>query len=72
MFSAPVTGSAILHQVAAAVFPTIFLPENDRQKWQNVGGLLMDFLKETGYLHIQATKPDTIGEWKMYRILLIQ
>ena len=36
--------------------PTI-LPE---QKW-TLGGLLKFMLKESGYFHIQATKPDTVG-----------
>jgi len=38
-------------------FPSYFLEEDEQDGTVNLGALL----RETGYLHLQATKPDTIG-----------
>lgn len=37
------------------------LPEDDRQKMYPLSRILSQWLEETGYLHEQATKPDSIG-----------
>ena len=50
-----------LHQLAAWLAPSLFLKEGDRMStptWDDY----VKLLKETGYLHLQATKPDTVGK----------
>ncbi len=51
-----------LHQVAAGYFPSLFLNEQDRKYFRPMSEDFATLLQETGYLHIQATKPDTVGE----------
>ncbi len=54
----------ILHQVAAGMFPKYFMSEQDieqKEKDMTIGQRFIFLLRETGYFHIQATKPDTAG-----------
>lgn len=41
--------------------PSIFLDEEDAKHHQSLKTLWSFILEETGYFHIQATKPDTVG-----------
>ncbi len=50
-----------LHQVAAGYFPSLFLNEQDRKYFRPMSEDFATLLQETGYMHIQATKPDTVG-----------
>ncbi|RZC34646.1 juvenile hormone epoxide hydrolase-like protein [Asbolus verrucosus] len=43
------------------IYPTWFTREDHTERVYPVTKILVDRLRETGYLHIQATKPDTIG-----------
>ena len=47
-----------LHQVVAFVAPSMFLPEEDIPRLPTWDDYIRSTLVETGYLHIQATKPD--------------
>ncbi len=51
-----------LHQVAAGFFPSLFLNEQERMYFRPMSEDFAILLQESGYLHIQATKPDTVGE----------
>lgn len=44
----------------STIFPRFFLDEIDMTK-RNFPSLFLDILLETGYFHLQATKPDTVG-----------
>ena len=55
---------ATLHLIAASCFPSIFLSEEDRKYFNPLSEVFREFIKETGYFHIQATKPDTVGKSK--------
>ena len=48
-----------MHFMAALNFPKVFVDKNDIPKLEKV--TLTNILEESGYSHIQATKPDTIG-----------
>lgn len=58
-------GVGILHNIVAAFYPSLIIDEHmvDRynSQWPNM-------LEESGYFHIQATKPDTVGEFKIGRL----
>ncbi len=58
-----------LHQVAAGYFPSLFLNDQDRKYFRPMSEDFALTLQETGYLHIQATKPDTVGELIKYTYL---
>lgn len=45
-----------------SVFPSVVCSEYEQQYVYPVTARYLYILEETGYLHIQATKPDTIGE----------
>jgi len=49
-------------QVLAAWLPSgSVVPSEDEWMIKPLSFWLTDFLRETGYAHLQATKPDTIG-----------
>ena len=43
-------------------FPSLILEPQDYPKVLNILDKYKFILEETGYMHIQATKPDTVGE----------
>ncbi|XP_072042011.1 epoxide hydrolase 1-like isoform X2 [Amphiura filiformis] len=50
-----------LQLIIGSYFPSLFLPAKDHHRVWPVIPKFLEVLMETGYLHIQATKPDTIG-----------
>ena len=55
------TPSSNLKYLASALLPSLFLSEQDQKKVLPFGEKFIFLIKETGYLHIQGTKPDTVG-----------
>ncbi len=55
------TPSANLKWLVSAWLPSLFLDAKDQAKILPASEKLTFLIKETGYLHIQATKPDTVG-----------
>lgn len=47
------------------IYPTLFLDEQYVDWIFPLGEKFLNTLEETGYFHLQATKPDTIGKIKM-------
>ncbi|XP_072023374.1 epoxide hydrolase 1-like [Amphiura filiformis] len=47
--------------IIGSYFPSLFLPAKDHHMVWPAITKLFDLLMETGYFHLQATKPDTIG-----------
>ena len=45
--------------------PTVFYPKIEANKLFPMKKMFVDLLTETGYLHLQATKPDTVGILKL-------
>ncbi|CAH0598206.1 unnamed protein product [Chrysodeixis includens] len=60
--SSPVvpTNRAYLTWILGALWPT-FVANGDADKLYPLGDKIKFYLEESGYLHLQATKPDTIG-----------
>lgn len=53
---------ATIKMAVASFYPSWFIEEEKLIKWiYPFSGKFMDLLQESGYMHIQATKPDTIG-----------
>ena len=50
-----------LRVLIGSVFPSLILPEKDHHRVWPAMERFYDTLEETGYFHLQATKPDTIG-----------
>lgn len=46
----------------ASIWPTAFIDEKFVPMVFPLGEKLQTMIEETGYFHLQATKPDTIGE----------
>ena len=53
---------AFFHDVLASYFPTFFLSSKALQKTHAPFSKMGTLMIETGYMHIQATKPDTVGK----------
>ena len=51
----------MLHQVAAAMFPKWVLGEEHYKHFTPMWKGISHLMQETGYLHLQSTKPETIG-----------
>lgn len=60
--------NAFIKSMIASVYPSYFIPEEYVDFVFPLGEKFMNLLGETGYMHIQATKPDTIG--KLWRFCL--
>ena len=56
-----------LQVLIGSIFPSLVLPEKDHHKIWPVKDYFVDFLRESGYFHIQATKPDTIGKCIVFK-----
>lgn len=53
---------ANVKQFVSSFYPTYFVGDEKHVEWYYpVSKILMELLKESGYMHIQSTKPDTIG-----------
>jgi len=45
-----------------ALFPSLFFTEKETEKMYPLSKAFSHLVLATGYFHIQATKPDTVGE----------
>ena len=64
MFTAPLsTLRAGLTNLAIRLCPTLILDRPEKHFAERARNLYPTLLKESGYLHLQATKPHTIGEF---------
>ncbi|XP_004536348.1 juvenile hormone epoxide hydrolase 2 [Ceratitis capitata] len=52
---------ALVLKFARSWFPSFFITEENRAFFKTLGKDLLFIMEESGYMHIQATKPDTIG-----------
>lgn len=55
------TPSANLKLMTAALFPNLVLDAKDYAKVVPLGEKFGYLMQESGYMHLQATKPDTVG-----------
>ena len=59
----PVTDPrCIVHQMAAAFAPSLVLGEKHSKHFRTISQDFLFLLQESGYMHIQTTKPDTVGK----------
>lgn len=52
--------------IIASYFPSKFVPPKYHDFHFPISKHLINFITESGYMHIQATKPDTIGLYKYF------
>jgi juvenile hormone epoxide hydrolase len=53
---------ANIKTIIASFYPSLFIEDEKLIDWiYPFGAKFMDLLQESGYMHIQSTKPDTIG-----------
>jgi juvenile hormone epoxide hydrolase len=45
----------------ASIYPTLFMDEDEAKSLYPLSKYYSNLLEESGYMHIQATKPDTVG-----------
>lgn len=50
----------------ARIYPTFFIPERNLDFFYPMGEKFSYIIEESGYFHLQATKPDTIGNYLYY------
>lgn len=51
-----------LFTVLGSIYPPLVVSEDRQDKMYPLSKYYSTVLEETGYLHLQATKPDTIGK----------
>jgi juvenile hormone epoxide hydrolase len=56
------TPASTLKHFVSALLPQLFLDQKDEWKVIPFGEKFKFLMQETGYAHIQATKPDTVCE----------
>ena len=52
----------IMKQLVLAVWPSLLLTEAEQNTFPGPGGYFKMMLRESGYFHIQSTRPDTVGK----------
>jgi len=52
---------SLLRFGAALVLPQLFMSKEETEQHLPISRLVTNLLRESGYLHLQATKPDTVG-----------
>lgn len=57
-----------LRQIVGEIWPSLIYTQTEMKIRQTLKPYLTDLIKETAYLHIQATKPDTVGELMRGRV----
>ncbi|KAH8270818.1 hypothetical protein KR018_005641 [Drosophila ironensis] len=50
-----------VNQVLSSLFPSWFIDPQYAQFYRGLGDFFMTLMQEMGYMHIQASKPDTVG-----------
>lgn len=53
----------IIKTIFGSYFPSLIVDEKLAHRMYPLGEVYSFLLEETGYFHIQATKPDTVGEF---------
>jgi len=48
----------------AAIYPPLFVDVDEISKSYPIPSLMAKLAEETGYMHLQATKPDTVGKYE--------
>ena len=51
-----------LRQLIGAIFPSLIYTPAEIATLPSLKEIYTSVLRETGYMHIQATRPDTVGE----------
>ena len=63
MVNVPITDPRLtVHQFVTSFAPSLFLGEEQSKHFRPMSEDFYMLLEELGYMHIQATKPDTVGE----------
>lgn len=55
-------GAAMVKTLIAATFPSLFVEKEYQDFYFPYGEKISNLILESGYMHLQATKPDTIGK----------
>lgn len=50
-----------IKQIATSFWPSLFIDEKALPRYRGMGERFLYLMEETGYFHIQATKPDTVS-----------
>ena len=65
--NAQLTPKVILYPFLAQLWPSVLMPDPQEQKLLlPAGEKLAYLLQESGYMHIQATKPQTVGGYLIF------
>lgn len=65
---AVLSSKVLLKTVLYAIAPSLMVSIEDEGRMYPLKPKLLRHVEETGYLHIQATKPDTVGTYKRAKI----
>lgn len=57
------TVSSNIGLMLGSLWPTLLMPADKVHLVYPLGAKFTHIIQETGYLHLQATKPDTIGNF---------
>lgn len=53
----------LVKHIIASYFPSLIVDKEDMANLKPLKTFVLDLLVESGYYHIQATKPNTIGKY---------
>lgn len=54
-------GKAMIYRLVSSIYPSLIVSPEHQSRVYPLGEHLSFILRESAYLHLQATKPDTIG-----------
>ena len=58
------TLAANAFNLLGSLLPSMLVPTDKVQLFFPLGSRFIQYLKESGYFHLPATKPDTIGKYR--------
>ena len=61
MYPAPRNALGMIKQILSGYFPSLFLKESEVPRMTPTWSVFVKLIRESGYMHLQASKPDTIG-----------
>lgn len=62
-FAGPTLGTQ-LRTMVGSLYPSLICDAGEEKLIYPMWDKFAFLLEESGYMHIQATKPDTVGKWK--------
>ena len=70
-YAPPMGPKTMFRQIMGALFPSLLYSEFEYKHLVPASNLFMRLIREMGYFHLQATKPDTVGTLSLQKLITV-